>query len=305
MKLYSIGQSLAPCEPGGTPAGPLLLLLSSEEVAQLPDPLAAQPVLRHIPLARDARVCKAEVHRDYLCGTVTTPRQAKDGGRIAFGYLITAGRLVLCDDTGAVQSLVRRMVKEKTSPQGSIGRFCYEFLELLLAKDLHHLEELEDQLARLEERVLGGSLEGLNSQLTELNREAMRWMRFYTQLDDMVCEFQENENNFFSDAEQLLFRLLEKRLGRLLDETKLLREYYVQVREMYQSEIGLQQNQIMKILTIVTTVFMPLSLLAGWYGMNFTGMPELSWQYGYPAVITAGVLIVLVCLWWIKKKKFW
>ena len=61
----------------------------------------------------------------------------------------------------------------------------------------------------------------------------------------------------------------------------------------------------MKILTIVTTVFLPLSLVAGWYGMNFTGMTELGWQYGYPAVIAASVVIVLLTLWIMKKKKFW
>ena len=61
----------------------------------------------------------------------------------------------------------------------------------------------------------------------------------------------------------------------------------------------------MKILTIVTTIFLPLSLLAGWYGMNFTGMPELTWKYGYPTVIAVSILVVTVCLWIMKKKKFW
>lgn len=59
----------------------------------------------------------------------------------------------------------------------------------------------------------------------------------------------------------------------------------------------------MKILTIVTTIFLPLSLLAGWYGMNFTGMPELTWKYGYPAVIAVSILVVAVCLWIMKKEK--
>ena len=53
-------------------------------------------------------------------------------------------------------------------------------------------------------------------------------------------------------------------------------------------EIDIRQNGIMKILTIVTTIFLPLSLLAGWYGMNFAGMKELSWKYGYEAVIEIG-----------------
>ena len=61
----------------------------------------------------------------------------------------------------------------------------------------------------------------------------------------------------------------------------------------------------MQILTIVTTVFLPLSLLAGWYGMNFTGMPELSWKYGYPVIIAVSVIVVALSLWICRKKKFW
>ena len=61
----------------------------------------------------------------------------------------------------------------------------------------------------------------------------------------------------------------------------------------------------MKILTIVTTIFLPLTLVAGWYGMNFSNMPELSWKYGYPAVMVISLVIVMICLWTMKKKKFW
>ena len=99
--------------------------------------------------------------------------------------------------------------------------------------------------------------------------------------------------------------MVEKRIGRLKDEAQMLREYGLQVRELFQAEIDIRQNNIMKILTIVTTIFLPLSLVAGWYGMNFTNMPELTWKYGYPAVIGISVLVVLICLWVMKKKKFW
>ena len=102
-----------------------------------------------------------------------------------------------------------------------------------------------------------------------------------------------------------MFHMLEKRLARLRDEAQLLREYCLQVRELFQAELDIRQNRIMKILTIVTTVFLPLSLVAGWYGMNFTGMPELGWDYGYPAVIVGSVIVVLLTLWIMKKKKFW
>ena len=77
------------------------------------------------------------------------------------------------------------------------------------------------------------------------------------------------------------------------------------MRELFQAEIDIRQNHIMKILTIVTTIFLPLSLVAGWYGMNFAYMPELSWKYGYPAVIVVSALVTLICLLIMNKEKFW
>lgn len=93
-------------------------------------------------------------------------------------------------------------------------------------------------------------------------------------------------------------------MGRLREETQMLREYSMQVREVYQSQIDLRQNKIMKILTVVTTLFLPLTLVAGWYGMNFD-MPEFSSPFGYPAVILLSVVILSLCVWLMKKKKFW
>ena len=83
----------------------------------------------------------------------------------------------------------------------------------------------------------------------------------------------------------------------------MLREYSTQVREVYQAQIEIRQNKIMKTLTIVTTICLPLTLIAGWYGMNFRRMPELSWKYGYPAVILLSLCIVALSLYLCRKKK--
>ena len=76
------------------------------------------------------------------------------------------------------------------------------------------------------------------------------------------------------------------------------------MREMHQTQLDMRQNQIMKILTIVTTVFLPLSLIAGWYGMNFSGMPLLEWRYGYPVVVAVSMLVVAGLIWYFKRKKW-
>ena len=158
---------------------------------------------------------------------------------------------------------------------------------------------------QMEEQILSGELNQFNPRMNALRKEIIRWLRYYTQLEDMICELQENENGYFDDGKLRLFHMVEKRVGRLNSEAQALREYSIQLRELFQAEIDIRQNRIMKILTIVTTIFLPLPLVVGWYGMNFINMPELTWKYGYPAIIVISVLIVALCLWIMKKKKFW
>ena len=67
--------------------------------------------------------------------------------------------------------------------------------------------------------------------------------------------------------------------------------------------MDIAQNRVMQLLTIVTTIFLPLSLIVGWYGMNFD-MPELSWEYRYPVVIVLAVVIVAVLIRYFKRKKW-
>ena len=305
MEKYLVGQRLTEIKCASEEKNAVFLLFTSEEMDKKLSIPELKESLCHMPAVRDAHVCKAEVRGDYFYGTVVTPRYTQDEKKIAFSYLITENMLAICDDSGAVHSLVRHLMREKCNVNGSTGRTFYEILERLVSKDLHHLEKLEDQMVQMEDIALKGVSDNFNSRLMSLYKEVIGWMKYYIQLDDMVCELEENETGMFGNEEETLFHIFEKRTGRLLNESKLLREHCIQVRELFQAEIDIRQNGIMKILTIVTTVFLPLSLLTGWYGMNFTGMRELSWKYGYEAVIGAGFLIVCLSMWIMKKKKFW
>ena len=303
MVQWDLHAALAPGEAPAGEAPGALLLFTSEELSHKAAQANREERICHTPLARDARVCKAEARREFLNGTIVTPRKAKNGETIAFGYLLARELVVLCDDTGTVHSMVQHLRKEYPQRDYSAGSFFYALLELLVEKDLRHLESLEDRLSQIEEQVSAGQLDSFNAKMMGLRKEISRWIKYYTQMEELVCELE--ESGVFSDQETQLFHRVEKRISRLLGEAKALREYGLQLREMFQAEMDLQQNQIMKILTIVTTIFLPLSLLAGWYGMNFSGMPELTWKYGYPAMICVSALIMLFSLYLMKKKKFW
>ena len=304
MYWYAIKENLMPLENVPAPDMPAVLLLDSDELAHAPALSGLDKVLHHVPYAHDVKVCKAELRRDCITGTLLIPQAWKHGEALACGYLITPSRVVIVDDTDYLLSKLHHIIKTKARLDGSVGRFIYCLIEQIIARDLHHLEEIEDQAQSLEEKVLSGELDNFNGPMANLRKEVMARFRYYSQLDDVAFIFQDSADCFFSEKEQMLFRMLADRIVRLREESQLLREYCGQIQSLFQSEIDIRQNRIMQVLTIVTTVFMPLSLLAGWYGMNFVGMPELSWKYGYPAMIIISVVFVVLSIWICRKKKF-
>lgn len=93
------------------------------------------------------------------------------------------------------------------------------------------------------------------------------------------------------------------RTERLHSYVEEIKEYLKQLRELYQTQIDIQQNRVMTVLTIVTTVFLPLTLITGWYGMNFVHMPELQWKYGYVGVFVLSLLVAGGEICFFKKRK--
>ncbi|MBQ6607724.1 MAG: magnesium transporter [Firmicutes bacterium] len=124
------------------------------------------------------------------------------------------------------------------------------------------------------------------------------------QIIDMTQELEENENGFFSEENLRYIHLFMNLMARRHDSTVSLREHTMQVRDLYNSQLDVRQNMTMTLLTVITTIFMPLTLIAGWYGMNFVHMSELAWKWGYPVVIAVSVAIVIFCLILFRKKKW-
>ena len=89
-----------------------------------------------------------------------------------------------------------------------------------------------------------------------------------------------------------------------MNKTSHLLEYAGQVNDAYQAKVDAKQNSNMQFLTVISTVFFPLTLITGWYGMNFRNMPELAWKYGYVAVIIISALLLLAELCIFKRKKW-
>lgn len=265
-----------------------------------------------VNLQRDPiRFCKLESSGTQLFGTIHVPakKEVRKQGIFAagfgFAFYIVKNRVIFVDDTGMVYSIVERMAAEKKRPGYTLSRCLYEFFVLLLEEDLVYMTSIEHEIALVEEEILSGNLERLNQRMMRWKKEISRLYRYYSQLSDVGEGLTDYEEDFFTMEKGFSFKILVERVDRLQSEAQILREYAMQVQDVYHSEISIRQNDVMKVLTIVTTIFLPLTLIVGWYGMNFAVMPELHWKYGYPAVIGLSVLVALICIWIFKRKKLW
>lgn len=305
MEWYRIDQRLIKLESkaGLPPADGTVAALRFEELADLPElgEFAAQLQKGEAGL----RFCKVEQHPDLLWGTVSIPVKNKYPERKSFAYVVQRGRILLIDNGGTASALLRRVAAAKSWKEPCVEWVLYALLDELVEDDLLYLEELENRIAKMETAVLSGEPAEINSRIIAFRKELLALDRYYGQMADMAEILQENENGLLSARHMRLFKLLASRLCRYQSSIRMLREYIVQIREAYQSQIEIRQNKIMKILTVVTSVFMPLTLITGWYGMNFTAMPELTWKYGYLVVVLVSVLVVALCIWLIKRNKLW
>ncbi|WP_312648343.1 magnesium transporter CorA family protein [Aminipila sp.] len=248
------------------------------------------------------RFCKLESYADFLFGTLNIPRKREHNENTGFAFYILENKLIFIDDTDLVKKSIEKIMYNKLRKGYTVERFLYDFLVSLIEDDVLYLAEIEKDITKMEELILAREVEDFNYKMLGLKKEISRLYRYYSQLTDLGEGLFDNEMDFFGKDDIATFRIFTDRVARLQSETQVLREYAMQVQEVYQSEIGIRQNDVMKVLTMVTTIFLPLTLIAGWYGMNFTHMPELNWVYGYPMVITLSIVIVFICLWIFKKK---
>ena len=248
---------------------------------------------------------KAEVNYDSLTGTFSIPdRENISAPNTNFAFALDEKGIVFIDDSGFVDKTISNIISSKRWTMPSLERFIYDFLEQIVSRDQIILERVDKELDTIESNILDGEEKDPSQRVSRV-RSDLRDMRIhYEQLLDLGQELEENENDFFNEDNTRYFHLFTQRVSRLHDLTASLREYSIQIRDLYQSQLDIKQNRIMALLTIITSIFMPLTLIAGWYGMNFKYMPELEYKWAYPAVIAFSVAIVIVSLIFFKKKKW-
>ena len=221
-------------------------------------------------------------------------------------YYLDRERMFLVAGEGNKEK-IKEMLSKAEQDQNAVPElsFC-GLLEVLLGNDLEDMQQMEEACYKLEENLLGSLIDYVEptKQILSCRKHLLAREFYYQQLADLTDILAGNKNEFFSDRALKVIEDIGKRADRLCGYVQTLREYLVQVWTLYEQQIDVQQNKTMRILTVVTTIFLPLTLMAGWYGMNFKYMPELSSEYGYWTVMGVAILIVIGEITYFRKKRY-
>lgn len=247
------------------------------------------------------KTCRMESFPDMDVGAFSVPRQTDilSEGRKILLYVTQNTILLCCEDDFALR-LVENIRRRRRRQGNTLERFLYNLFSELLIRGTFLVDEYEKDIMRLEKQVQGNRLDDIPGQLSPLRQKLLLLRSYFDQLSEMATDFSDNENDLFESSDADLFRAVSGRADHLMDRTVFLLDCAVQIKDSYQTRIADEQNDNMQFLTIISTIFFPLTLITGWYGMNFENMPELA--HGYPVIIAVSILVVLVCLWIFKRK---
>jgi len=164
--------------------------------------------------------------------------------------------------------------------------------------------QIEDRLNEIDENSKGRPMDVLLDDLFYTRHQLLSLRHTINPMRDLIYRILNSQRMTEMQGKMVYFSDIHDHLLKLTEMIEAARELTTDIRDSYISINSYQTNHVMKVLTVITTIFMPITFIAGLYGMNFQNMPELHWKYGYIACLIVMFIVTLgLCLWF--KKKGW
>jgi magnesium transporter len=281
--------------------------VSGEELAGLAPALGIAPAAVAACASMDRYFRSGvEVYDDY---TYTQLRVSEPGGRhYCVAMFIKRDLIVLVDvedPEGTVRDKFMGVLGRYTAATVSAEKLLCAFFDSLIAGDMQFLERTGFEISELEEDVVHGKTDkDFNIDILAVKKELLIKHNFYEQLLDIAEALEEDDNDLFPDGELRLLSNIVTKITRLREDIDSLNNSAAHLQDAYQASLDLKLNNSMKFFTVLTTVFFPLTIIVGWYGMNFDSMPEFHWRFGYIYVIALSLAVVAVFGIFAKKRKW-
>jgi magnesium transporter len=207
---------------------------------------------------------------------------------------------------GDVFDPVRMRLREDKGRLRKMGAdyLAYMLLDAIVDHYFIVLDHLDERIELLETELTTNPTRKTLRMIHALRRESLYLRRAVWPLREVVNSFIRGDSPFVTDTTRIYLKDVYDHTIHAIDTLETYREILSGILDIYLSSMSNRLNEIMKVLTIIATIFMPLTFLAGVYGMNFKYMPELQWQWGYPVLwlIMLGIAALMLLIF--KRKKW-
>jgi magnesium transporter len=217
-------------------------------------------------------------------------------------YVLTFQEGIRGDAFAGVRERLR-LGKGKSRITGA-DYLAYALLDAIVDSYFSVLEGFGERLINMEEEVALHPQPRVLIQLNELKKEAIFLRKSVWPLREVISFMERDDTELISEPTRLYLRDVHDHTVQVIETVETYRDLLSGMLDLYLSSISNRTNEIMKFLTLIGTVFMPLTFVVGLYGMNFKHMPELEWQYGYFGVIVVMVMITLGMISYFRHKRW-
>lgn len=204
-----------------------------------------------------------------------------------------------------LDSVIKRVSQIKQRrPKHSHAFLLYLIIDAIVDSYYSVLEYIGENIDEIEDNVIEKPDAKSVERLHKLKRSLIFLRKAIWPLREIVHKLQNDEDLFDVSKDKIYINDLYDHVVQIIDTIETQREIVAEILDLYLSSVSQKLNQIMKVLTILSTIFMPLTFLSSIYGMNFRHMPELNWYLGYPMVWTINIVLVASMVWYFKKKQW-
>jgi magnesium transporter len=166
------------------------------------------------------------------------------------------------------------------------------------------LEKLEEKIEFLEDDLVTQTTPLTLRTIHDLKRELIYLRKSLWPLREAINSLERADSTLISGSTNIYFKDIYDHVIAIIDSVETFRDMLSGMLDIYLSSVSYRLNEVMKVLTIIATIFMPLTFLAGVYGMNFKYMPELEWRWSYFACLGVMLLVTLFMIFYFRKKKW-
>lgn len=205
---------------------------------------------------------------------------------------------------GDVFDPIRERIRTRKGRVRMLGAdyLAYALLDVIIDNYFIVLEKLGETIEELEENFVTEPTQASLRTLHELKREGIFLRKAIWPLRELVAGLERGESDLIQDSTRPYLRDLYDHAVQLIDTTETFQQMLSGLHDIYLSSASNRMNEIMKVLTIIATIFIPLSFVAGIYGMNFQYMPETQWHWGYFGALGVMAVAALGMLYFFKRK---